>query len=492
MNSWMESLITMSLLAGVNAIIVLLAKVILRKCPRKLICILWSVVFLRMLLPVGISSRWSLYNAVDRIQSTQLIESKRIEAAEDHKNEVESPVLNIVRPELVIETSAANKTDALVRNLGYIWAGGFVVMLVYLIVSINKIRKITQESIPFSKYVRKVGKDQHSFLFGSTVYLADGMTQNEEDFVLKHELTHRARGDVYWKLAGYVLLCFHWFNPVLWAAYIVFCHDLEVACDERVIAKMSDSERADYAQVLLNNSRKKKNAGNFSVAFAGKLVKQRIKHILSYRKMSKAGVFLLTGILVVLSGCLMTNPVKDENNRETEKRVVFGGETVKMLLTDNSVPVNELKLGMDEKEIISVLGEPDERGEQDGVLSLMYEGKNDLNTNNDTCRVRLYFSGNTGEWRLYSVGVGLYSSMQTLEEYIDRLYGVNEHKYLMYPQNGQFGDQIAPNYIGYQYDEGFGNGINGQRAFLISIVAMDKILEQEDYGIFVQFTAMCN
>ena len=439
MNSWMVSLITMSLLAGVNTIIVLLARAILRKGPRKMICILWSIVFLRMLLPVGISSRWSVYNAVDRIQSAQLMESNRTETTDDHKIEAETPALNVVLPELVIETSAANKTDTFMRSMGYIWVGGFLVMLMYLTVSIYKLRRITMKSTPLAKHVRKMGTDQYSFVFGSNVYIAEGMTQDETYFVLRHELAHRARGDFYWKLAGYVLLCFHWFNPILWAAYIVFCHDLEVACDERVIAKMDDSERADYAQVLLNSSRQKNNPANFSMAFAGMSVKQRIKHILTHKESSVVGIAISAAMIFILSGCLMTNPVAVKNKEH-------------YLL---SIP--GLSYGMTEEEIIGVLGEPSSRKVNDGMAILTYtENIDSCFIHDDTeYGVLLYMDGDDPkESRLMNLNINVISTWKDVEADMLEYYGPYTKNEYNYSTTVGFGREDAVPWISYYgYEE---------------------------------------
>ncbi len=439
MNTWMVSLITMSLLAGVNAIIVLLARAALRKSPRKMICILWSIVFLRMLLPVGISSRWSVYNAVDRIQSTQLIESKQMETTDDHKTEAETPSLNVVRPELVLETSAANETDTFMRSISCIWGGGFLMMLVYLIVSINKLRRITLGSTPLDKHVRKLGTDQYSFVFGSTVYMANGLTQDESYFVLRHELAHRARGDFYWKLAGYVVLCFHWFNPILWAAYIVFCHDLEVACDERVIAKMDDGERADYAQVLLNSSRQKKNPANFSMAFAGTSVKQRIKNILARKKTSKVGIAMSAAMIFILSGCLMTNPVAVKNEEH-------------YLL---SIP--GLSYGMTEEEIIGVLGEPSSRKVNDGMAILTYtENIDSCFIHDDTeYGVLLYMDGDDPkESKLMNLNINVISTWKDVEADMLEYYGQYTKNEYNYSTTVGFGREDAVPWISYYgYEE---------------------------------------
>ena len=148
------------------------------------------------------------------------------------------------------------------------------------------------------------------------IYLPSDMEPQTTAFVLAHEQAHLRRGDHIWKLLGYAILCIHWFNPLCWLAYILFCRDMEQACDEAVIRNMTSQDKKAYSTALLKCSLPRSAIAACPLAFGELSVKQRIRGVLNYRK-PKFWVMAVSALLcVALAACFLTDPVK-ANNMET-------------------------------------------------------------------------------------------------------------------------------------------------------------------------------
>ena len=122
-----------------------------------------------------------------------------------------------------------------------------LVLLVLALVSFLKVRRRVGASIECSPGVRLCDRIDTPFLLGlfrPAIYLPSGLPEDEREYVLAHEIAHKRHGDCVWKLLGYGLLCVYWFNPLVWLGYSLFCRDLELACDERVVKGYSLSEKA--------------------------------------------------------------------------------------------------------------------------------------------------------------------------------------------------------------------------------------------------------
>ena len=149
------------------------------------------------------------------------------------------------------------------------------------------------------------------------IYLSSKTPEEVWDDILIHEKAHLKRGDHLWKILGYVLLVIYWFNPLSWAAYLLFCRDIELACDEKATKDMDKERRADYCQALLTCSMNRKKIDVCPVAFGEVGVKERIKQVLNYKKPSFWMILLTVIACVVVSVCFMTNPESKKEGDET-------------------------------------------------------------------------------------------------------------------------------------------------------------------------------
>ena len=263
-------LLHMSFAAGFLALAVLALRPLLRKAPRRVILLLWALVAVRLVCPVSI----------------------------------ESPLSLVPRPETVVqtvqtaaETPAAPAVDFHPERL---WFVGMSAMLLWGVWGELKLRRRVRVSIPEGENVRLCDEIDTPFVLGvlrPEIYLPSDLDEAQAVYVLAHERAHIARRDHWWKPLGWVLLSVYWFHPVMWLSYILFCRDLELACDERVASTLDRDGLAAYSEALLQCSTRR-GALASPVAFGEIGVKTRVRAILRYRK--PALRVMMTALLCVI------------------------------------------------------------------------------------------------------------------------------------------------------------------------------------------------
>ena len=302
MSNVFYQLARLSLTAGWMTLLLLLLRPLLKKAPRRFSCLLWALVGVRLALPFSLESRVSLV--------PQAI------AAPPQLLPVNAPS-PIAAPTLT-QAAAAQAAPAATAAfpwqtvLAVLWAIGVGVMLIYALVSYIRLLKQVQVSIRLNKNVYLCDNIRSPFVLGIVkprIYLPSDMDGKLADDVLAHERSHLRRGDHIWKPLGYLLLSVYWFNPLCWLAYIMFCRDMEQACDESVIRNLDDSGRRRYSAALLTYSIPRNAVAACPLAFGEVSAKARIRGVLQYRK-PKFWVILVSLVLcVVLAVGLLTDPV---------------------------------------------------------------------------------------------------------------------------------------------------------------------------------------
>ncbi len=200
------------------------------------------------------------------------------------------------------------------RIASYFWIAGMLVMFVYFVVSWRRVQSKVRTAIPMdlagTKYYQ-CDNISSPFLFGIVkprIYVPSHITKQELSYVLRHETAHRQRRDYMVKPISYLLLMVYWINPILWAAYILLCRDIELACDEQVVKEMGTDCKKAYSQALLTYSVSRSSIAACPVAFGEIGVKQRVKNILNYKKPT-FWVFLAAAAAgIVIMVCFMTKP----------------------------------------------------------------------------------------------------------------------------------------------------------------------------------------
>ncbi len=297
---------------AVAATLLLLAVCVYRalspKAPKWSRLFLWALAGLRLCLPFSIRSAWSL------VPSEKILDYETAQYAA--KPEITSGIAALnqaVNPAFgesfaATPAASANPLQIWMHFAGIVWAVGVLALLLAALVSVWKLRRRVQASIELTKGVRLCDAIDTPFLLGlfrPTVYLPSQLSQRERDVVLAHEAAHKTHGDCIWKLLGYGILCAYWFYLPVWLGYALFCRDLELACDERAVKRLSLEEKKRYASVLLSCSVPKGSFAVCPLAFGEVGVKERVKRVLD-KKPAKALIALALAVCLVIGVCFLT------------------------------------------------------------------------------------------------------------------------------------------------------------------------------------------
>jgi len=336
-------LIKLSLIGSLFAGAVMLVRLIFPKAPKWIFCLLWGVVALRLICPLSIESSISL--VPDRIASGQIIASVGNEYIGDvdiirendtaYDSAVEAgrqPVYSEDGYYVVTEKDSLEipKTvgETLYPVLSWIWAVGTVSMLIYTVVSFLVLRRKMAEATRLRDNIWQCEQVDSPFVLGfikPKIYLPYAITDSDMANVIAHEQAHIHRRDHWWKPIGFVLLSLHWFNPVLWLAYVMLCRDIEAACDEKVIKHMEKDEMRAYSTALLNCSVNRRRIAACPLAFGEVGVKERVKTVMNYKKPAFWIVIAAVALCIVVAVCFLTNPKDYGPEVGNPKRLEFPG-----------------------------------------------------------------------------------------------------------------------------------------------------------------------
>lgn len=306
------TVLNMSLTASYIILVVLLARLILRKAPKIFSYALWAVVLLRLLCPFIIPS------PVSAVPSSQPIPPEMVDSPKFYIDSgvpaIDEPVNDYLGDhyfEGVARASAGFKADFL-SAAGVAWAAGAVLLLGYSVVSMLRLRRRLVGWIPLEeeKNVRLADHIPSPFVLGvirPRIYLPSGLRSGEREYILLHERTHIRRGDHIFRALAWLALAVHWFNPLVWLAFHLAGKDMEMSCDEAVLRKMGRDVRADYSESLLRLSMGKRLPAG-PLAFGDGNPKHRIKNVLNYRQPALWVVMAALIAVLCAGAALATNP----------------------------------------------------------------------------------------------------------------------------------------------------------------------------------------
>ncbi len=317
METALIKLLDMSVVSSVVICIVLLLRVFLRKVPAFMRCLLWGLVGIRLLMPVGIESSLSLVPSSapvsTYVESITEQYAPVINETEDFNKNSEtnappaSPNVSEKLPEGTFE-EVNDKEIPWTTILFFVWISGVALMLSYMLGSYAWMRFKVKGAIIYDDRVRICHGDMMPLVIGviaPKIYLPGNLSKEQANCIMLHESAHIKRGDHLIKPLAFLLLAVHWFNPLVWIAYLLLSKDIELACDEKVIKDMSLSQRKLYSKTLLMCSARRFGKA-IPLAFSEVGVKERIKKVLYYKKPSfwiictaviavtAVGVFFLT------------------------------------------------------------------------------------------------------------------------------------------------------------------------------------------------------
>ena len=198
-----------------------------------------------------------------------------------------------------------------------LWLAGMAELLVHALVSAGKLKRKLATAILLRDNIYESEFVDSPFVFGvvkPNIYLPMHMDEETAAYVIAHERAHLARRDHWWKVLGYLVLALHWFNPLVWVAYILFCRDIELACDEKVVKGLDGAARADYSQALLSCAAPGRAVAACPLAFGEGNIKTRVKSALHYKKPAFWVAAAAVLAVVIMAVCFLTNPKSERGS----------------------------------------------------------------------------------------------------------------------------------------------------------------------------------
>jgi len=309
-------LVNLSISASWLILAVLVLRFVLKKAPKWVMPLLWGVVALRLVCLFSIESALSLIPSAETIPSEIVTETREPVLYEQATLDI---VTNPTLPSAAEVPVGVSRQQAQVDFNIYsvLWLAGMAALLVHALVSAGKLKRKLATAILLRDNIYESEFVDSPFVFGvvkPNIYLPMHMDEGTAAYVIAHERAHLARRDHWWKVLGYLVLALHWFNPLVWVAYILFCRDIELACDEKVVKGLDGAARADYSQALLSCAAPKRAVAACPLAFGEGNIKMRVKSALHYKKPAFWVAAAAVLAVVIVAVCFLTNPKSERGS----------------------------------------------------------------------------------------------------------------------------------------------------------------------------------
>ena len=338
-------IVNMSISASWLVLAVLLLRFVLKKAPKWVNVLLWGIVAVRLAFPFSIESALSLIPSAETISPGIMMDNvPSVQTGVPAINSVINPVIgSSLAP---APGASANPLQIWIPILSIVWVIGVVALLLYTAVSYWRLRHKVSEAVILRDNIYQSENVASPFVlgvFGPRIYLPYNMDGQDLNHVVAHEQAHIRRKDHWWKPLGFLLLTLHWFNPLIWLAYVLLCRDIELACDEKVIKELGNEQRADYTQALVACSVNRRMIAACPLAFGEVGVKERVRSVMNYKKPAFWIIILAVIACVGVAVCFLTNPKQDSY---TLRIVVPAGSQEEFVYSDEEVSTikNSIKI----------------------------------------------------------------------------------------------------------------------------------------------------
>ena len=308
---YFPDLLEVNLIASIVILFVICARLFLKRAPKIFSYVLWAIVLLRLLVPISIESSVSV--VPERTEFVSMVE------------------LNEAMPRIEFESPGDRATNQWIREntppgepfaqtsrsldaqtyLTFSWLAGMIFMLLRSVVSYWKLRKRVRVAIPLRKGIYIADDIDTPFVMGifrPVIYLPGTLDKAERKYIIAHERHHIRRGDHIFKALGFLALTVHWFNPLVWVAFVLANRDMEMSCDEAVIRKFGEDVRADYSASLLNLATGHRLFAGIPLAFGEGNPTGRVRNLAKWKKPTIWVILICLIICIVLAVCLLTDP----------------------------------------------------------------------------------------------------------------------------------------------------------------------------------------
>lgn len=345
MNEFFLKIINMSISASWLIFAVLILRLVLKKAPKWVNVLLWGIVAIRLICPFSFESALSL------IPSAETFPKKIISGPSFDVQSGITPVDNRINDYLGDRyfegvTVPANNGNTIMTILTIVWTIGILLLVAYTVISYWRLHREIDTAVRYKDNIFQSENVSSPFVLGlikPRIYLPFKLDGQDMEHVVAHEQAHIRRKDHWWKPLGFLLLTIHWFNPLMWLAYVLLCRDIELACDEKVIKGLSNEQRADYTQALVACSVNRRMIAACPLAFGEVGVKERVKSVMNYKKPAFWVIIIAVIVCVGVAVCFLTNPKQD---RYTLRIVVPAGSQEEFVYTDEEVSTvrNSIKI----------------------------------------------------------------------------------------------------------------------------------------------------
>ena len=318
----------MSLTASVVILAVLAVRLLLRRAPKVFSYALWAVVLFRLLCPVSVTSAVSLLGALgapaqERTAVTSVVEYVPTDIVRNMAPTVTplpqepfpaEPGENIVSTAPSVTQPAAAPASPLsgpVAVLTLTWLTGMALLLLYSVISLLRLRRRLVGAVRLEDNIYLADYIPSPFvmgLFRPKIYLPSTLTETERGYILRHEQYHLRRRDHVVKLLSFLTLCVHWFNPLVWAAFILAGKDMEMSCDEAVVRELGEDIRADYSASLLSLATGRRIVAGMPLAFGEGDTGGRIRNLLNWKRPQPWIIAVCAVVCVGLIALCAANP----------------------------------------------------------------------------------------------------------------------------------------------------------------------------------------
>ena len=345
MNEFFLKIINMSISASWLIFAVLILRLVLKKAPKWVNVLLWGIVAIRLICPFSFESALSL------IPSAETFPKKIISGPSFDVQSGITPVDNRINDYLGDRyfegvTVPANNGNTIMTILTIVWTIGILLLVAYTVISYWRLHREIDTAVRYKDNIFQSENVSSPFVLGlikPRIYLPFKLDGQDMEHVVAHEQAHIRRKDHWWKPLGFLLLTIHWFNPLMWLAYVLLCRDIELACDEKVIKGLSNEQRADYTQALVTCSVNRRMIAACPLTFGEVGVKERVKSVMNYKKPAFWVIIIAVIICVGVAVCFLTNPKQD---RYTLRIVVPAGSQEEFVYTEEEVSTvrNSIKI----------------------------------------------------------------------------------------------------------------------------------------------------
>ena len=357
MNELFLKIINMSISASWLVLAVLILRFVLKKAPKWINVLLWGIVAIRLICPFSFESPLSLIPSAETIPLNIGMDSTpTINSGISAINNAVNPIIS--QSNTPMAGASINPLQITIGIYEYIWIFGMIALALYTAISYWRLHRKVDTAVRYKDNIFQSENVSFPFVLGiikPRIYLPFKMNGQDLEHVVAHEHAHIRRKDHWWKPFGFLLLTIHWFNPLMWMAYVLLCRDIELACDEKVIKELGNEQRGDYTQALVACSVNRRMIAACPLTFGEVGVKERVKSVMNYKKPAFWVIIISVIVCVGVAVCFLTNPKQDSY---TLRIVVPAGSQEKFVYTDEEVSTirNSIKIwsgdGLGDTEVI--------------------------------------------------------------------------------------------------------------------------------------------